>query len=56
MKHVLGGGHVKIESKKLEIKAVPKIEAKNQAYVSRGGDKKVSRKLFELLSKDLETD
>lgn len=38
----LGGGNVKIESRKLDIKAAPRIEAKNQAYVSRGGDKKVS--------------
>lgn len=35
---------MKIESRKLDIKAAPRIEAKNQAYVSRGGDKKVSEK------------
>lgn len=39
-----GGGNVKIESRKLEIKAAPRIEAKNDAYQPRGGDKKVSRK------------
>lgn len=37
-----GGGRVKIESRKLEWKAAPKIEALNDAYVPRGGDKKVS--------------
>lgn len=37
-----GGGRVKIESRKLEWKAAPKIEALNDTYVSRGGDKKVS--------------
>ena len=26
----------------MDIKAAPRIEAKNQAYVPRGGDKKVS--------------
>lgn len=36
-----GGGNVKIESRKIDIKAAPRIEAKNSAYVSRGGDKKV---------------
>lgn len=36
-----GGGRVKIESRKLEWKAAPKIEALNDTYVSRGGDKKV---------------
>lgn len=50
----LGGGNVKIESKKLEIKiAAPRIEAKNNAYVPKGGDKKVSRKLFEPFQKTL---
>lgn len=43
--HKPGGGHVKIETKKLDIKAAPRIEAKNDAYVPKGGDKKVSRKL-----------
>jgi microtubule-associated protein tau len=36
-----GGGHVKIESRKVEIKAAPRIEAKNEAYAPKGGDKKV---------------
>ena len=36
-----GGGRVKIESRKLEWKAAPKIEALNDTYVPRGGDKKV---------------
>ncbi|XP_067617899.1 microtubule-associated protein tau isoform X2 [Eurosta solidaginis] len=36
-----GGGHVKIESKKIEIKAAPRIEAKNDKYTPRGGEKKI---------------
>lgn len=36
-----GGGKVKIESKKIEIKATPRIEAKNDKYVPKGGDKKI---------------
>lgn len=39
--HKPGGGNVKIETKKVEIKAAPRIEAKNDAYVSKGGDKKI---------------
>ncbi|XP_021708278.1 microtubule-associated protein tau isoform X5 [Aedes aegypti] len=39
--HKPGGGHVKIETKKLDIKAAPRIEAKNEAYVPKGGDKKI---------------
>lgn len=39
-----GGGHVKIENKKIEIKATPRIEAKNDKYVPKGGEKKVSLK------------
>ncbi|XP_017091901.2 microtubule-associated protein tau isoform X15 [Drosophila bipectinata] len=35
-----GGGHVKIESKKLDIKAAPRIEAKNDKYAPKGGEKK----------------
>ncbi|XP_033232554.1 microtubule-associated protein tau isoform X19 [Drosophila pseudoobscura] len=35
-----GGGHVKIESKKVEIKAAPRIEAKNDKYMPKGGEKK----------------
>jgi len=36
-----GGGHVKIESKKIDIKAAPRIEAKNDKYMPKGGEKKV---------------
>ncbi|XP_046869632.1 microtubule-associated protein tau isoform X5 [Drosophila willistoni] len=37
-----GGGHVKIESKKIEIKAAgPRIEAKNDKYAPKGGEKKI---------------
>ncbi|XP_032289752.1 microtubule-associated protein 4 isoform X3 [Drosophila virilis] len=36
-----GGGHVKIESKKIEIKAAPRIEAKNDKYMPKGGEKKI---------------
>lgn len=36
-----GGGNVKIETKKVEIKATPRIEAKNDKYAPKGGDKKV---------------
>ncbi|XP_055586741.1 microtubule-associated protein tau isoform X2 [Uranotaenia lowii] len=39
--HKPGGGNVKIETKKIEIKAAPRIEAKNDAYVPKGGDKKI---------------
>ena len=39
--HKPGGGQVKIESRKIDIKAAPRIEAKNTSYVSKGGDKKV---------------
>ncbi|XP_049301076.1 microtubule-associated protein tau isoform X1 [Anopheles funestus] len=39
--HKPGGGHVKIETKKVDIKAAPRIEAKNDAYVPKGGDKKI---------------
>lgn len=37
-----GGGNVKIESKKIDIKAGPRIEAKNDKYMPKGGEKKVS--------------
>lgn len=38
-----GGGHVKIENRKIELKGVaPRIAAKNEKYVPKGGDKKVS--------------
>ncbi|XP_046804846.1 basic salivary proline-rich protein 2 isoform X2 [Lucilia cuprina] len=36
-----GGGNVKIESKKIEIKAAPRIEAKNDKYTPKGGEKKI---------------
>ncbi|CAG9861188.1 unnamed protein product [Phyllotreta striolata] len=36
-----GGGNVKIETKKVEIKAAPRIEAKNDKYVPKGGEKKI---------------
>lgn len=39
--HKPGGGNVKIESKRVDIRAAPRIEAKNDMYVSKGGDKKV---------------
>lgn len=38
-----GGGNIKIESRKFDIKASSRIETKNSAYVPRGGEKKVSR-------------
>lgn len=39
-----GGGKVKIESKKLDFKkAAPRIEAKNDKYVPKVGEKKVRR-------------
>lgn len=42
-----GGGNVKIESKKIDIKAAPRIEAKNDKYMPKGGEKKVSFQLAE---------
>ncbi|XP_062126854.1 microtubule-associated protein tau isoform X12 [Drosophila sulfurigaster albostrigata] len=36
-----GGGNVKIESKKIDIKAAPRIEAKNDKYMPKGGEKKI---------------
>lgn len=42
--HRPGGGNVKIESKKVEVKAAPRIAARNDQYVPGGGDKKVSRR------------
>lgn len=39
--HKPGGGNVKIENKKLEWKAQPRIAAKNDTYQPGGGDKKV---------------
>lgn len=39
--HKPGGGKIKIETKKLEFHVQPRIEAKNQAYAPKGGEKKV---------------
>ncbi|XP_058055653.1 microtubule-associated protein tau [Anopheles bellator] len=39
--HKPGGGNVKIETKKIDIKASARIEAKNDAYMPKGGDKKI---------------
>ncbi|XP_023176881.2 microtubule-associated protein 4 isoform X3 [Drosophila hydei] len=36
-----GGGNVKIESKKIDIKAGSRIEAKNDKYMPKGGEKKI---------------
>lgn len=42
-----GGGNVKIETKKLDFnKTAPKIEAKNDKYAPKGGDKKASFMTF----------
>nr|CAD7577756.1 unnamed protein product [Timema californicum] len=42
-----GGGKVKIEHRKLDFsKTQPKIAAKNDAYVSKGGDKKVGEAII----------
>lgn len=41
-----GGGNVKIENRKIEIKATPRIAAKNETYVPGGGDKKVDSKKY----------
>lgn len=40
--HKPGGGNVKIESRKVDVKAAPRIAARNDQYVPGGGDKKVS--------------
>ncbi len=37
-----GGGHVKIESKKIQIEAKPRIGARNENYTPSGGDVKVN--------------
>lgn len=40
--HKPGGGNIKIESKKMEFKVTaPRIEAKNDKYQPKGGEKKV---------------
>lgn len=36
-----GGGDVKIENRKLEWRAAPRTQAKNESYKPQGGDKKV---------------
>lgn len=46
--HKPGGGNVKIETKKVEIKAAPRIEAKNNKYAPKGGEKKVILKVSEV--------
>ncbi|XP_041565297.1 formin-like protein 20 isoform X6 [Drosophila elegans] len=43
-----GGGHVKIESKKIDIKAAPRIEAKNDKYMPKGGEKKIQTQKLEI--------
>lgn len=40
--HKPGGGKIKIETKKLEFNAGSRIEAKNDKYAPKGGEKKVS--------------
>ena len=41
--HKPGGGNVKIESRKIQIEAKPRIGARNELYTPAGGDKKVKR-------------
>lgn len=38
-----GGGNVKIESKKIQIEAKPRIGARNENYTPSGGDVKVKK-------------
>lgn len=40
--HKPGGGKIKIETKKVEFNAQPRIAAKNSEYAPGGGDKKVA--------------
>lgn len=40
--HKPGGGNVKIENRKIDIKAAPRIDAKNDKYAPKQGEKKVS--------------
>lgn len=40
--HKPGGGNIKIETKKLEFKVTPRIEAKNDKYIPKGGEKKIT--------------
>ncbi|KAF6206462.1 hypothetical protein GE061_017695, partial [Apolygus lucorum] len=42
-KHKPGGGQIKIESRKLDFKAGPRIEAKNDTYSPGGGEKKIQQ-------------
>lgn len=44
--HKPGGGNVKIENRKIDIKAQPRIAAKNECYAPGGGDKKVEYKFY----------
>lgn len=45
-----GGGKVKIENKKIEFKnAAPRIEAKNEKYIPKGGDKKVIQAILQVI-------
>lgn len=39
--HKPGGGNVKIESRKIQIEAKPRIGARNELYQPAGGDVKV---------------
>ena len=39
--HKPGGGNVKIETRKIQIEAKPRIGARNENYVKAGGDVKV---------------
>lgn len=40
--HKPGGGNVKIESRKIQIEAKPRIGARNENYAPSGGDVKVT--------------
>lgn len=46
--HKPGGGNIKIETKKLDFKGQPRIEAKNDTYAPKGGDKKVNPLIIRL--------
>lgn len=50
--HKPGGGRIKIETKKLEFRGQPRIEAKNDTYAPKGGDKKVRTYRLHLISID----
>ncbi|XP_052865997.1 basic proline-rich protein [Anopheles cruzii] len=49
--HKPGGGNVKIETKKIDIKASARIEAKNDAYMPKGGDKKIINNKLQWVAK-----